>query len=198
MAIRIDLKTLWSAFLLLLAGFCTGCGTTANSVSETLDPLTAVTVTSSSAPLIFYNDNSAHAAHSRDFVYVGPVRVNRMGSYRYFLWLGIWSTIPSTPPFGQRDGFESITFFADGEPLQLALAGWSGSAIGISQPTYSKPVASAAEAYYEVTIDQIRLMAESQDLRLLTSGREQSSFELWAAQQSAFTSLRGFIEDAGF
>jgi len=156
------------------------------------------TVKSSSSPLIFYNDNSAYAAHSRDFVYVGPVEVNRMGSYRYYLWFGVWSTIPSSPPTAQRDGFESITLFADGEPLQLVLAGWGGNAIGLSESVYVKPVASAAEAYYEVTIDQIRLIAGSTDLRMLTSGPAQSSFELWNNQQSAFSGLHEFLEGTLF
>jgi hypothetical protein len=61
-----------------------------------------------------------------------------------------------------------------------------------------KPVASAADAYYEVTIDQIRLIAESRDLRLLTSGNMQGSFELWDNQQGAFSGLRQFLEASAF
>jgi len=185
-------------FLLLAMILLAGCGPSTEFVREKLDPVTVATVKSSSSPLIFYNDNSAHAAHSRDFVYVGPVEVNRMGSYRYYLWFGVWSTIPSSPPTAQRDGFESITLFADGEPLQLVLAGWGGNAIGLSESVYVKPVASAAEAYYEVTIDQIRLIAGSTDLRMLTSGPAQSDFELWDNQQSAFSGLREFLEGTLF
>ena len=40
-----------------------------------------------------------------------------MGEYSYFLWLGIWSTISDADRSYERDGFESITLFADGEPL---------------------------------------------------------------------------------
>jgi len=184
--------------ILLIAGICAGCNSSSELVREKLDPETVVTITMASAPMIFYRDNSAHAAHARDFVNVGPVRINSMGRIRFFLWLGIWSTIPSSPPTDQRDGFESITFFADGEPLQLTIAGWDGHAIGVSESTYVKPVASAATAYYEVTIDQVRLIAEARDLRILTSGSLQSGFELWDNQQSAINSLQEFVNYAGY
>ena len=91
-----------------------------------------------------------------------------------------------------------MIFFADGEPLKLTIAGWDGSVIGVSESTYVSPVASAATAYYEVTIDQIRLIAEARDLRILTSGPLQSGFELWDNQQSAINSLREFVIYAGY
>ena len=182
----------------LIASVCAGCSSSSETVREKLDPETVVTVTMASAPIIFYRDNSAHAAHARDFVNVGPVRINSMGSNRFFLWLGVWSTIPSSPPARQRDGFESVTIFADGEPLQLIITGWDSNSIGVSESTYVRPVASAATAYYEVTIDQIRLIAEAKDLRILTSGSLQSGFELWDNQQSAINSLREFVAYAGY
>jgi len=183
---------------LLVAIFATGCGTSPEVVADKLDPLTAVTVTTSTSPLILYQDNSAHAAHARDFVYVGPVQINRMGEYRYYLWLGIWSAIPDTLPSRQRDGFDSITIFADGEPFELTLGGWSAEAVGASESVYVKPVASAAEAYYEVTVDQIRVLAASNDIRLLTSGPANSAFELWNGQKSAFDDLQLFLERTAY
>jgi len=184
--------------MLSLTVLLSGCGQSSEFVREKLDPETVATVTYASSPLIFYNDNSAYAAHARDFVYVGPVRVNNMGSNRYFLWFGIWGTIPSAPPTAERDGFESITLFADGEPLQLELAGWTAGAIGASGSVYVKPVASAADAYYEVTVDQIRLLAESRDVRLRTSGPVSASYELWDNPQSGFASLQKFLREAAF
>jgi hypothetical protein len=182
---------------LLLALLASGCGQSSQVIRESMDPMTAATVSASSVPLIFYNDNSAYAAHSRNYVYVGPVSINNMGQYRYYLWFGIWGTIPSTPPAAERDGFEAVTIFADGEPLQLSLAGWGANAIGASRPVYNKPVASAADAYYEVTLDQIRLIAEARDLRILTTGSAAYSFELWDGQGSAYNALHAFVERSG-
>lgn len=177
----------------LLASATSGCSSSTSFVRDDFDPGTAVTITTASAPLVFYRDSSHRAAFARDFVYLGPIQVNRMGSYRYYLWLGIWSAIPDVVPSDRRDGFESVTIFADGEPLQLEVAGWREESIGASEPVYTKPVASAADAYYEVTIDQIRLIAESRDLRILSTGPEQLSFEPWDNQQSAFDGLRRFV-----
>jgi len=180
--------------LILVLAVCTACGSTGGSVRETLDPETAVTITRSSEPVLFYQDHSSRAAYARDYVNLGPFQVNRMGDYRYYIWLGIWTTLPSDISGDQRDGFESVTLFADGEPLTLRLAGWTPSAFGGSEDVYIKPVASAADAYYEVTFDQIRLIAASSDLRLLTSGPYQVSYELWDSQRSAMNAFRQFVD----
>lgn len=173
------------------------CGSTSPVVIDRLDPTTGVTVTRSAVPLILYRDNSGYAAHARDFVYVGPLRVNRMGDYRYYLWLGIWSTIGDRDVSAQRDGFDSVVLFADGEPLRLDLAGWSDSAIGASEPAYPKPVASSADAYYLVTLDQIRLLSEARDVRL-SAGSPSASYEPWDDQGTAMSALRTFVSDAGY
>jgi hypothetical protein len=93
----------------------------------------------------------------------------------------------------ERDGFETVIIYADGEPLPLELAGWTLDAIGVSEPVYVKPVASAADAYYRVTIDQIRLIAESKDIQLRVGTTRPKSYALWDKQGSANASIRAFI-----
>jgi hypothetical protein len=158
-----------------------------------LDAVTGVTITYSEAPMIFYRDDSGKAAHARNFVHLGPLEVNRMGEFRYYLWLGVWNTLQNPDPGQARDGFESIVIFADGEPMALDLSGWTATAIGASEPVYIKPVSSAADAYYEVTIDQLRVIAEATDLRFQSTGSQQQSFELWDDQASARVSLNEFL-----
>ena len=58
-----------------------------------------------------------------------------------------------TGPLAARDDLESIVIFADGEPLLFELSGWTPDTIGASEPVYVKPMASAADAYYQVTMD---------------------------------------------
>ena len=172
----------------------TGCVTTTTLVEEKLDLGTGVTVTHATAPIMLYRDNSAYAAHARDYVYLGPVEINRMGEYSYYLWLGIWSTISDADRSYQRDGFESITVYADGEPLQLELVGWTLESIGVSEPVYIKPVASAADAYYRVTIDQIRLIANAREIELHTGTAPVRVYLMWDRQGSAHASLREFLD----
>jgi hypothetical protein len=176
-----------------------GCASSPTlAVSEKLDPNTGVTVTFSSVPLILYRDNPSRAAYARNYVHLGPIQVNRTGSYRYYLWVGIWNTMQAADISEHRDGFESIIVFADGEPLTLELAGWTPASIGTSEPTYIKPVASTADAYYEVTVDQIRLIADAKDIRVQATGTSPREFQLWDEQVSARNSLAEFLNRAFF
>ena len=111
-----------------------------------------------------------------------------------YLWLGIWSTLQDEIRSTQRDGFDTVIVYADGEPLPLELAGWTLDAIGVSEPVYVKPVASAADAYYRVTVDQIRLIAESSDIQLRVGTTRPKSYSLWDKQGSANASIRAFID----
>lgn len=170
-----------------------GCAASPPSVNEKMDELTGATVTYASAPLMFYRDNPSQAAYARNFINAGPIQVNRSGSYRYYLWVSSWSTMQVTDLVSVRDGLESIVIFADGEPLLLELSGWAPDTMGINEPVYLKPMASAADAYYQVTVDQIRLIAESSDIRLRTAGSQPRDFELWDNQTSAKASLAEFL-----
>ena len=189
MNVRVNL-----AALIILALPAAGCISTSVLVEEKLDMGTGVTVTHATAPIVLYRDNSAYAAHARDYVYLGPVEINQMGEYSYFLWLGIWSTISDADRSYERDGFESITLFADGEPLQLELVGWTLESIGVSEPVYVKPVASAADAYYRVTIDQIRLIANARDIELHAGTAPVKVYLMWDRQGSAHASMREFVD----
>ncbi|NCF25358.1 MAG: hypothetical protein GWP60_12550 [Gammaproteobacteria bacterium] len=182
------------AVLIIMALPAAGCVSTSVLIEEKLDMGTGVTVTHATAPIVLYRDNSAYAAHARDYVYLGPVQINRMGDYSYFLWLGIWSTISDADRSYERDGFESITLFADGEPLQLELVGWTLESIGVSEPVYVKPVASAADAYYRVTIDQIRLIANAREIELHAGTAPVKVYLMWDRQGSAHASMREFVD----
>lgn len=170
-----------------------GCASQTGSTVEKLDPLTGVTMTAATAPTVFYRDNSGRAAFARDFISLGPVQVNKSGRYRYFLWAGAWSTGQQPDEMARRDDMERLILFVDGEPVPLDLAGWTPESIGASSSMYSKPVASAVDAYYEVTIDFIRLLANASEVHLRTGGASSETYELWDDQQGAKKSLGAFL-----
>jgi hypothetical protein len=189
MSIRIMLRLLTAGMLVLIIS----CSSSGSLITQKLDPMTAVTITYVKSPLIFYHDQSGRAAHARDYVHMAPLEVNRGGTFRYFMWLGIWNTLQDRQTGGPRDGFESIVVLADGEPRVLDLSGWTAASVGASEPIYLKPVASSSDAYYEVTADYIRLLAESQDIRIRTTGPRGTSYEPWDSQARALTSLQEFL-----
>lgn len=169
-----------------------GCASAPPSLQETLDERTGVTLTVSSRPLVLYRDNPSRAAYARNYVHIGPIQVNRSGEYRYFLWLGIWNTLHSEDFDEHRLGFDSIILFVDGEPVALDVSGWTPDAIGASAPVYPGPVAATVGAYYRVSSDLIRLLADSGDIRLRTGGLSPREYTLWDDQLAAKTGLRAF------
>jgi hypothetical protein len=178
--------------ILLLLGLIS-CSTSGPVSMEKFDPLTGVTVTLVKTPLVLYRDNAATAAYARNYVNLAPIQVNRIGAHRYYLWVSVWNTMQIADISERRDGFESIVIFADGEPLVLDVTGWTPESIGVSEPVYIKPVASAVDAYYEVTADQIRLIAQASDIRLQSGGSQAKEFNLWDAQKLARSSLSEFM-----
>lgn len=178
--------------LIVLIGLA-GCASSRPNVIDKLDRFTGATVTYVDVPLVFYRDNPSQAAYARNYLHAAPIQVNRSGTYQYYLWVNSWSTMQVTDVARVRDGLESIVVFADGEPLLLELSGWAPDIMGVSEPVYLTPAASAADAYYQVTIDQIRLIAESVDIRLRTAGPTPHEFELWDDQSSARQSLTEFV-----
>jgi len=168
------------------------CAADSGLVKEKLDPVTSTTISYSSAPLVFYRDVPGRAAHARDFVHLAPLEVNRSGRYEYYLWLGVWSTMQDART--DREGLDSVVIFADSEPLPLELSGWNPTTIGASEPVFLKPVASATDAYYRINIDQLRLIAESTDVRLQFAGPRGFSYEPWDTQVAGRSGLKEFLE----
>lgn len=162
-------------------------------VVDHLDELTGVTVTHVTQPVVLYRDRSAQAAFARDFIYLGPIEVNNMGRRNYYLWLGAWTTTDSPDRATDIGDFESIVIFADGEPLSLDVAGFTPESIGVSEPVYVKPVASSMDAYYRVTTDQIRVIAEARDIELMTGAARPQRFLPWDNTSMAMESLRAFL-----
>jgi len=179
--------------LLFSAVALAACSSSAPLTMQSLDTGTGATVMRATVPLILYSDNSAYAAHARDFVYLGPVEVNRMGTSSHYLWLGIWSTIRDEERLSpDRNGFESVILFVDGEPFPLEFAGSTLDAIGVSQPVYVKPVASADDAYYHVTLNQVRRLAAADSIDLRVGAARPRVYELWDRQEPARAALEEF------
>lgn len=191
----IDQMTTRLAPALLAALILGACGGSTALVSDHLDPLTGVTVTSAAKPLVFYRDRSAQAAYAKDYVYLGPVEVNNMGERNYFIWLGIWGSSDSADRSSQMDDFETVVVFADGEPLGLEVSGWTPQSIGLSESAYVKPVASATDGYYRVTIDQIRLLAEARDLEIRAGSTYPQTYAPWDSASSSSASIQAFLRE---
>ena len=66
----------------------------------------------------------------------------------------------------------------------------------MSDPVYVAPVGSAVDVFYPVTIDQVRLLAEANDLEIRTSAASPRNYILWATSGGVFAGLRAFVARA--
>ena len=178
-----------SVLTLLLAS---ACATNTELVLSKLDPKTSVTITYNESPLVFYRALPSSSTLAKEHIYLGPVEVNRSGNYRYYLWLATWGSMDNEQNGPQQGRYESIEVVADGKPVTLKITGSSMRAIGASEPIYKKPVAWATEAYYDMTLDQLRLIAEANDLRVTYSSTSET-FEPWNDQLSSKAGLAEFL-----
>ena len=191
-------RQLTATLVVLATCFLVACAARNPSLGSKLDPHTSVTITFSHSQMVFYREVPGRAAYARDYVHIAPLEVNHSGTYRYFLWLGHWTTMQDGESDRSVDGFESIVIFADGEPLPLEAAGWTPSAIGAGEPVYLKPVANAMDGYYEVSVDQLRLIAEATNVRLQSTGPQGNSFIPWDDQRAAKAGLLKFLDESVF
>ncbi len=191
------LRRVCGTIVLVLTGMTTACSTMEAATDEWLDPVTGASVGRAQLPLRFYRDNSGRAAYARDFVYLGPFWVNTMGDYRYYVWVSAWSThAENVDATKRRDSLETVTLVVDGEPMLLDIAGWTYDGIGASSPVYPKPVATSVDAFYRVTLDQIRILSEASEIRISLAAGNNNEYELWSDERNGRKSIRRFVAGA--
>ena len=176
-------------FLVILSG----CATGQPSVVERMDERTLVTITHNRTPIVMSTDTLFDPRGVRDYVEIGAIEVNRMGTLRHFLWLGISEGNDAQSAGARPDGFESITFIAGDEEFQLDVLGWTHEVIGAGERIYKKLYSSSVDAYYEITLDQIQLLADADGMKVRTSGSPPTEFVLWIKPTTANDDLSEFL-----
>ena len=162
-------------------------------VIEKLDDVTAVTSTHSRTPLFLSPETATGGTTAREFVQIGAIEVNRMGVLEYYLWLGIWDRDNFDSGEDRPNAYASIVILTDTESLPFEIHGWGHESIGTSEPFYKKIFPENVDAYYEVSLDQIKLIAEATSLKLESTGPEQKRFVPWYNQDKAKSDLQAFL-----
>jgi hypothetical protein len=158
-----------------------------------MDELTAVTITYNRTPIVLSADALFSPRGRRAYVEIGAIEVNRMGTLRYFLWLGISMVEDTESDDTHPTGFESIVFIAGDEKFQLDVLGWTHAAISTSERIYKRLFSNSVDAYYEITLDQIQLLSEADGLKFRTSGSVPKEFVLWYRPITAKDDLAQFL-----
>jgi hypothetical protein len=177
----------------LLMLFAAGCASTQDisASRQYLDSGTGITVTSLDSPVIFYHDDPRIAANSRDYLYVGPVALNRSGKVSYYLWFGNWSMIDRLAGTQQENAsLDGVVVFVDGKPMEMDDQISANEKARLKQHPYSSPVESARTAYMRVSRDQINRLAAAQSVVVQIDGPAKArTYTLWKGNVGSFASF---------
>jgi hypothetical protein len=190
------IRTCSVSIVLAAMGFGTGCTSSrpADSAQQYLDAGTGITVNGLQESAIFYHADPRLAAHVRDYLYVGPVEMNRMGKYYYYMWLGEWSTIDRLPERksasnkGSADKvLEGVVVLLDGVPMELHDSLDADEKSRIMQHPYDAPVGSMRTAYMRVSRDQlVRIAAASSIVFRVGDAEYPRTYKLWSGNTDSF------------
>ncbi|MDH3505942.1 MAG: hypothetical protein OEQ25_02280 [Gammaproteobacteria bacterium] len=152
------------------------------SAPSRLDPRTGVTVSTADDVLVFARTEGRYSRSARDYVYLGPVELNRQGLREYFLWVGVATTLDRgylAPEIGVPT---KLQLMLRGEPMEFSLRPWAEIAPGLNAlSSYQTSVELQHELGARVTRDQLRLLetARAESLRVTTGNGGTKLYQAW-------------------
>ncbi|MBT8079897.1 MAG: hypothetical protein KJO31_15065 [Gammaproteobacteria bacterium] len=131
------------------------------------------------------------AAAARDYAYVGPVEINRMGRREYLLWIGLASTVDREMLGVQLPDATGLVLIVDGEPMALSLAAWNTR---LDHPPYDATAPIYAVVAATTSLDQIARIAaaDSVELHLIAEDNVTAHYRPW---QGTWASWSAFLNE---
>lgn len=141
---------------------CLACAACAapDIVDERFDATYGITWTVGTEIATFARTEAQFSRSARDYLYLGPVAVNRRGTIEYYLWVGAGTTLDrgflapqATPP-------ARLFVRVDGEPIELALALWADRVPELNgAQAYAPPVEVRTQLAARVTRNQLQMIS---------------------------------------
>ena len=184
-----------TVLLILIAWLIGGCASpNPMTHAQYLDETTGVSVSMMMNPMTFYSEDPRLAVNARDFASLGALEVNRVGERSYYLWLGLWSTIDRRS--GTRALFRQdnsvLNVFANDRNINLKRFTRDPARIGTTDWAYIVDDPQARHAYYRVTIEELRLMADAEILTV-SVGSAPGAMHVYRHWDEDKNSLKSFI-----
>lgn len=176
--------TLPAAMSLLTAVALSGCAS-APEIEDNFIAATGTTWRAAGEVLVYERTEPRYSRSARDYAYIGPVALNRRGTYDYFLWVGIGSTLDRGFLAPENGAPQSLLLFIDDEPHELTLSDWSLRVAELpADAPYDPPVSVQWTLAARVTLDQIELISSRGIDRLLLRNSEGHTreFHAWGEQ----------------
>lgn len=175
--------------LATLSALVAGCVLTRDGAKlrQRLDESSGETITTLDEPATFALDRPMLAANARDYVYLGPVEINRSGTRSYALWVAYCSTI------ARNDGREFAAparayLMIDGEPMEL---GSAEPHAPLADWLYRPPVVGGSKVMYALTRAQLAAIARAHELSIVIEGEDDAVAE-FSPWRDGFAGLSGF------
>ncbi len=176
--------------LILLLG---GCATEDPRATEFLDPQTAVTIRQMSEPIVYAHEVPAIAANVRDYVSLGAVEVNNMGSRKHYLVAVSWTTVDRRASGARAPVADRLELTVGSRTLEFAPVGHEARPLGIGEPPYRPPSGYVGESWYAVTPAELHALAASPPAELtLNVDGDSLRYATW---RGASAQLQDFVRD---
>ncbi len=150
--------------------------------------VSGLTVVTLDEPMLLARPVPRLAAAARDYAYLGPVEINRMGNREHFLWLGLASTIDRELAGVPQADVQTLAVLLDDRPMLLPLVQWVAE---LDQSPYETVAPLDATFAARASLDQIRRMsaAKSVEVHLVSTSGVSWRYEKWQGDWSSWNLL---------
>lgn len=160
----------YSALFLLLTTLV-GCAAQP-TVKSWLDPVSSVTITAQTEPLVLTRDAPEPTANERDYAQLAAIEVNRMGDRRLYLVAILWTTgdLSSDQRASFENSFSQVEIDLGERTVALTRHLGEIAELGIGQPALPLPIPGSRYMYFPVGRDDLRAISQSHNVQLTTRG----------------------------
>lgn len=161
----------------------TACATTSDPLESHLDMSSGLTVANLQQVIVLAHPVPRRTTAARDYAYLGPVEINRMGQREHYLWVGMASTLDRRFFSEERPTPTMLQLLIDGRPMTLPLTAWDDA---MAAPPYTVSAPVQAHLRARVSLDQLRRIAKAASVEVHIVARPTASdrYELWGGRWS--------------
>jgi hypothetical protein len=163
----------YSALFLVLAQMLVLAGCASQpTVKQWLDPVSSVTITAQTEPLVLVRASPAPNANERDYAQLAAIEVNRMGDRKLYLVAILWTTddLASNQRAGFEDSFAQIDVKLSDRTVALTRHEGEISELGIGEPALPLPIPGSRHIYFPVERNDLRAISQSSNVQLTARG----------------------------
>jgi hypothetical protein len=147
--------------------------------NEYLDPVTAATVSSVTAPIIFARAHQDVAANARQYATVVGASVNASGHYEYVLLVYLWSTVDARLGAGAHPG-DTLVLLADDRAIRLGRDGRTLKEVGIAKRLLAPLHTRGPPRIYKTDRATLQFISTARHLRMQLEGDPDARpFDIW-------------------